>query len=179
MLVLKSFFRFKYMVAVAAMVFSSVASAAITYVGNWQVDEGPNWSGSPPNGPLAYTGQEAAALLFGGVASDYVISTVDSNPANIDYQAWYSIIGVSGGTKFAYNYASKYLGSFYGPTSGYTFGDIKGAASAYVWDNAQGSQFKNYAFSIAAVPEPGTYTMMLVGLGLIGSFARRRMNYRA
>ena len=33
------------------------------------------------------SGQEAAALLFGGVASDYVISTVDTNSLNINFMA--------------------------------------------------------------------------------------------
>ncbi len=60
---------------------AGAANAALTFVGAWQVDQGPTWFGSPPDGPLAYTGQEAAALLFGGNASDYSISTV-SNQAN-------------------------------------------------------------------------------------------------
>jgi len=32
----------------------------------------------------------------------------------------------------------------------------------------------NHAYSVTAVPEPQTYAMMLAGLGLIGSIARRR-----
>ena len=83
------------------------AQALPTYVGSWRVSDGPSWSGTPPNGPLAYTGQEAAALLFGGSASDYRISTVDSNPLNIDDKAYYDIIGYGGVNIVADDYFSK------------------------------------------------------------------------
>lgn len=68
------------------------------YVGSWNVPNGeaPRWTDDPPNGPLAYTGQEAAALLFGGSAGDYAISTAGSDVALIDNQAWYDVIGVGG-----------------------------------------------------------------------------------
>ena len=59
------------------------------YVGQWQVDQGPSWN----TVPIAYSGVLAAALLFGGTAADYVISTVDSNPANINGLAWVSTWG--------------------------------------------------------------------------------------
>jgi hypothetical protein len=157
----------------AAAVAAPAHAVTYTYVGSWEVDQGPNWAGSPPDGPLAYTGQEAAALLFGGSASNYVTSTVDSNPANIDGNAWYSIIGY-GSAQFADNYSSKYLGLYYGPTSGYPNGDSTAAASSYVWDNAQGSSYMNYAFTVAGVPESATWAMMLVGMGAIGFAMRRR-----
>ena len=152
------------------------AQAATVFVGSWTVDQGPNWS-APPNGPVAYTGQEAAALLFGGSASDYAISTVDNLVANINNLAWYSILGVSGGFELSENYSSKYLDQFYGPTTGYTFGDRTNAASAYVFDNATGSQYTNYAFRIdnaPAVPEPTTWILMLAGFGAVGAAMRRR-----
>lgn len=158
------------------------ANAATIFVGSWTVDQGPSWFGSPPNGPLAYTGQEAAALLFGGTASDYAISTVDNLVANINNMSWYSVIGYggnqgNGGSLLAENYSSKYLGQFYGPTSGYASQDPNAAASAYVADNARGVQFRNYAFridNVPAVPEPGTWMMMLVGFGALGASMRRR-----
>ncbi len=152
------------------------AQAATVFVGSWTVDQGPNWL-APPNGPLAYTGQEAAALLFGGSASDYAISTVDNLVANINNMAWYSILGVENGSALAENYSNKYLGQFYGPTSGYTLGDRTNSASAYVFDNASGSQYTNYAFRIdnaPAVPEPTTWILMLAGFGAVGAAMRRR-----
>lgn len=158
------------------------AQAATVFAGSWTVDQGPNWAGTPPNGPLAYTGQEAAALLFGGTASDYVISTIDNLVANINNMAWYSVIGYggnqgNGGSLLAQDYSSKYQGQFYGPTSGYAFGDPAAAASAYVADNARGATFTNYAFRIdnaPAVPEPATWVMMLAGIGAVGAAMRRR-----
>ena len=150
------------------------AGAAVTFAGSWEVDSGPNWASAPPNGPLAYSGQEAAALLFGGSASQYVISTVDNNVADINNQAWYSVIGLGGGHMFADNYSDKYLGQFYGPTSGYPFGDLTAPASAYVDDNAVGADFTNFAFRVSGVPEPATWTMLILGFGGIGMMLRRR-----
>ena len=68
------------------------AQAALHLVGQWQVDQGPFWATEP----AAYTGQEAAALLFGGTAASYQISTVGPSVASIDHKAWYSVLGVGG-----------------------------------------------------------------------------------
>jgi len=128
------------------------AQALPIFVGSWNVSDGPSWFGSPPNGPLAYTGQEAAALLFGGSPSDYRISTVDSNPLNINDSAYYDVIG-NGPNLFADDYFSKYLGLYYGPTSDYPTGDPSAAASSYVTDNS--TALTNYAFrDINDVPGP-------------------------
>jgi hypothetical protein len=160
---------------------AGAANAAYIFVGSWEVDQGPAWYSSPPDGPVAYTGQEAAALLFGGNASDYSISTVDALAADINFQAWYSVIGYygpnSGGIAFAQDHSSKYLGQFYGPTSGYPFGDSSAAASAYVADNAGGSQNTNFAFKndgAGGVPEPASWALMIGGFGLAGAALRRR-----
>jgi hypothetical protein len=142
------------------------AKAALVFVGSWQVYDpsAPVWSGSPPNGPLAYTGQEAAALLFGGNPSDYVISTVDSNPANVNHMAWYDTIGIGGGI-FAEDYDVKYLGLYYGPTSGYSGVPVsERASSAFIRDNFVTET--NFAF-IEVVPEPTT--MALFGLCVAGA----------
>lgn len=40
--------------------------------------------------------------------------------------------------------------------------------------NGNAFETDNHAYSVTAVPEPETYTMMLAGLGLIGAIARRR-----
>ncbi len=157
-------------VALAALAVPSLAAATTyTYVGSWQVDGTP-YTGSNP----AFTGQGAAAFIFGGTASDYVISTVDANPLNIDFQSWVSVwyagsfpdcAGYPCGRKVAQN-ASTSTGGFYlNP----------GDTSAYVSDWARGSQFTNYAFTAgAAVPEPESWALLIAGLGLVGAVARRR-----
>lgn len=88
-------------------------------------------------------------------------------------QAWYDVIGV-GGNVFAQDYDNKYLGQYYGPTGGYPSDITLSAASAFVRDNFVPQT--NYAFQVAfaPVPEPETYALMLVGLGVLGYVARRR-----
>nr|WP_310497035.1 PEPxxWA-CTERM sorting domain-containing protein [Sandarakinorhabdus sp.] len=152
------------LVCVAAAAIAAPASAA-TFVGSWRVDAGPSWTG----GPIAYTGQAAAALLFGGTASQYRISTIDSNVANIDNLAWVSTYGGACGgtfpcgTKVAHNSVNS-SGGFY--LAG-------GNQSAYVQDWAVGPQYVNYAF-FDAVPESSTWAMLIAGFGLVGASMRRR-----
>lgn len=153
-------------VAAVSISMSGLASAA-TYVGSWSVDQGPSWS----TVPAAYSGQEAAALLFGGTAADYLISTVDNAEANIDNLAWVSTWGGACGgsfpcgTKIAENFTTSTGGLYSNP----------GDTSAYVSDWAVGPQYTNYAFRVAAaVPEPATWAMMLLGFGVIGFGMRRR-----
>jgi hypothetical protein len=62
-------------------------------------------------------------------------------------------------------------GTFYDYVLGYN--DSAGAARLGDWDDfVIGINFR--ALPVSAVPEPASYGMMLLGLGLIGSIARRR-----
>lgn len=164
----------KMLLASAALVVAMPASAAWVYVGSWTpyMAEAPYWDDPAfyPNGPLAYTGQEAAALLFGGNAGDYAISTVSADVADINFSAWYDVIGL-GGDIFAQDYSQKYLGLYYGPQLDWVNG---GAASAFIRDNFVNET--NYAFRWdgGVVPEPATWAMMIAGFGLVGSALRRR-----
>lgn len=147
--------------------------ASPIYIGSYEVDDGPMWT----TNPAVYSATEAAALLFGGVASDYDISTLSSDPLTIDNMGWYTIWGIWGGTKFNEDYKLDLGAPGYNAPSGRNT-----AISAYTWDNAQGSTYTNYVFRVTAdneaflmtanntVPEPSTLPLMLVaalaGLGM-------------
>ena len=136
--------------ALLTLQFSVSASASLmyTFIGQWEVDDGPFWGDQP----LAYSGLTAAALLFGGSPSDYAISTLGTDPADVNNMAWYSVLGLGGGHMFAEDYlstnSSQAAGFYYSGNAAYRFGDITEAASAYVDDNAEGAEFTNFAFLI-------------------------------
>jgi hypothetical protein len=168
-----------------SLFFADSASAVPIYAGSWRVDDAPSWATLPS----AYTGQEAAAFLFGGDPGDYVISTVDDNPDNIDFMAWVStfdsgLLGLCGGqlpcgTKVAQDFKVSTDGVYR------SWGDT----SALVNDWALGAEFTNYAFIDSApvlrafssfasfngpaeIPEPAT--LFLFGSGLVAAGALRR-----
>ena len=159
-------------IALALLATASVATAtpaaAQVYVGSWLVDSGPTWTSNPP----VYSGQEAAALLFGGAPSDYVISTMGTDPALINSMAYYDgwaddyTCGTAG--PCAQNMHSDLAPAGYNDPGGY-----QTAYSAYVSDHEL--HLQNFAFKIdGAVPEPATWAMMLLGFGGIAVAMRRR-----
>ena len=148
---------------------AGAANAAYTFVGNWNVGDGPTWG----TNPLAYSGTGAAALLFGGSASDYVVSTIDNQVSNINNMAHYAVVGVG----FA-NFADNYFRGTEGTThyqDVYVFDAATDTVSAYVNDFGTGGT--NYAFrndSPGGVPEPASWALMISGFGLAGAALRRR-----
>lgn len=142
------------------------ASAGVIFVGSWQVDQGPIWT----TNPATYTGQEAAALLFGGSPTDYFISTIDNNVANIDHMAWYSVWGEFDGAKYSENYKLDLGQPGYNDPSG-----LNTAISAYVWDSAIGASYTNFAFRVTT-PEPsGGMIFAIASLGACW-YRRRSVN---
>ena len=148
---------------------SSAAQAAYTFVGSWQVDQGSSWVGVPP----ALTGQATAALLFGGPAWKYSVSTLGNSPAMVDHLSWVSVwfagsfpdcAGYPCGRKVSESVVTSTGGLYANP----------GDESAYVRDWAVGSKFTNYAFTGTAVPEPAAWALMIAGFGLVGTALRRR-----
>ncbi|MEO7716913.1 MAG: PEP-CTERM sorting domain-containing protein [Capsulimonas sp.] len=159
------------------------AHAAYVFVGSWDlgtVGGGYDNPGNPyiwSNNSQVFTGQEAAAALFGGNASDYAISTVDADAAHINHLTF---VDGWGDTQYLYNPASETFSVDMGAPGYSDPGGVGSSYSALVTDHApfEGSgSFVNYAFrNVSAVPEPSTNAvMMLGGLTVLGMvFLRRR-----
>lgn len=154
-----------------AAVFSASDGRAATYdfAGSWLVENGPYWEDQP----LAYSGQEAAALLFGGAPGDYVISTIDALVANINFKAWYSILGVGGGFELAQDLDQALPSGLYYDGGSFIRGLMTNPASSYVWDNAQGVAYTNYAFRVSEVPLPAAGFLLIGALGGLVLLRRR------
>ncbi len=176
------------MVAIAVVVGVLMASTAqvlavtVTYsfVGSWQPYDrsAPLWNDGGGYGPFAYTAQEAAALLFGGSPSDYLISTAGADPALINHRAWYDVVGF-GGTELVEDYFNKYLGQFYGPVVEYDYlgsGDFpSSAASAFVRNNyVFGVNYAFRATTVSVVPMPEALPLLLTAIGGMAGMRRLR-----
>ncbi len=162
----------KLRLAFASVVLSALlpvtAFAMPMFVGTFETDDGAGWWTNPES----YSAVEAAAIIFGGMADNYRISTNGSMDAStITDTGWYTIIGIGGGHEYADDFSQDIGPAGYGGSGWHSWDDI----SAYTRDNAQGAQFTMYAWrdNAAAVAEPGT--LALLGMGLFGlGVARRR-----
>ncbi len=135
------------------------AHAGWTYIGSFELDDGPYWGTNPP----VYSGLGVAVMLYGGTESDYAISTVDSNPADINYSAWTDTWGIHPPVVSPEGYS---VGTYYNE-----YGTVGSATSAWVSDSGYGPQYTDYVFS-NTTPSPAAALPMLGGL--IGLIRRRR-----
>ena len=152
------------------------ASAAIIYqyVGEWHVGEGPLWSSNPD----VLNAVETAALLFGGSPDDYAISTVDSDPANINFMAHVDGWGDS-------QYLTTPVSQTFKLDTGAPGYNPYPSYSAYVLDHSCSYRYsnptqecaetepgRNFAFRIQQTAEPAT--VALLGTALATALRRRR-----
>ncbi len=158
----------------------AMPASAITYsyVGSWDVGDGDLWTTNPG----VFSGQEAAAFIFGGVASDYAISTVSDLVADINFKAWLdgwgdsATYGPDGGVGAAQDFkldsgAPGYNDPYGGPSySAYV------ADHFYDYNKEVGTgEAINYAFRIDrhGVPDSGS-TALLAAIGFVALAAARR-----
>jgi hypothetical protein len=167
--------KVRLLLALLLVTLASTALADSVYVGSYWVGAGPLWTGNP----LCYTAQEAAALLFGGSANEYLIST---DPSTINHLAWVDGWGNTQHLKTDwYNEGS--LGPVaedYKLQTGTGYNDPYGgpAFSAYVADHD--GAYTNFTSDQASinyvwrseVPEPASVT--LLGLVLVSGVLMRR-----
>jgi len=146
-------------VLVGATFCAGAASAALVFVGSWRLTDGPS------GGSQSLSGQEAAALIFGGVATDYTISTAGAGVGDIDGQSWYLIFDIPGSALVDSQSANDFFGL---------------GISAYAFDpdlSLTADRYTNFAFKEsvgATAPEPATWALMIGGFGLAGMAIRRR-----
>lgn len=136
---------------------------------------------------FTYLGQESSyldsfSMYLGGpgqtlLESQAVGSAVSASIGPGDLNFWFE--GISG--KFAYNGGSWDSGTSIGLITGATgaksgnyqfilgYNDSAGSSKLGDWDD-----FVVGVTFVSAVPEPETYAMMLLGLGVVGALARRR-----
>jgi hypothetical protein len=176
-------FSFLLIVLVLCAVTGGVLKAdTFTYVGSFNVSDGPYWTSVP----AALSATQVAALLFGGVFSDYEISVNPSqDPSTITHTA--HLDGYAD-AQYLFTPAPQDFG---GSTDGLY--DHFPAYSAYVCDHAdctaqggpdrslefQGADYTNYVWRDVptvdgAVPEPTSIVLLATVFGFVGVALRRR-----
>ncbi len=159
--------------ALAAGAATSAMADTYTYVGSWFVDAGPNWY---DDNPPVFSGQEAAAYIFGGAAADYAISTNGRETAGINFSAFYD----AWGDPTTCGYAGPCAQDMHIDVGNDGYRQpfqLDGSFSAYVSDHSL--HLQNFAFHVTpdvggGVPEPASWALMISGFGLAGASLRRR-----
>ncbi len=154
------------------------ADAAFTYVGSFDVGDGPLWTEQPP----VYSAREAAALIFGGNYWQYAISTNSNttDAATINHLAFVDGYGLDNflvsPTDEDFKLATNKAGTFssFGSYSAYVH-NMDFAPGPYVPGNVTGLYVNHVWYdpnAVEPVPEPSSFA--LLGFGLAGLAVRSR-----
>jgi hypothetical protein len=155
------------------------AAAAPVFVGSFAVYSGPDWH----TNPTVFSGQDAAAFLFGGVADEYLISTNSSlDPLSITQTAWYDTWGKSAGTVYGQGFKFDLGNPGYNDPGG-----VGSAISAFVHDNLSDTEtYRNFVWrdldrikppcdTPPVAPEPGSLALLGTGLLPLAGMLKRRL----
>ena len=145
-----------FFVAVVAVVTSISANSKVWEIGDYV----PGSFASYTNDASKTTGYFSQQLTFTLQTNQAFVASVTSDIPNTGIASFSAVLDYGGITKNILTNSS--------PTSGYTDYSIT------VSGGNTGETFaQQYTVNLAAVPEPETFAMMLLGLGLVGVVVRR------
>lgn len=133
------------------------------------IDSWDSTNGSPAPDLLIWSidGVDIASLTTNhasGTVSFFALGTVIQGPANLGFNSFNdSIVDMSTSTLSTFAHTSSNL------TFGLRFG---GAGFQGGFDESWG--FDNLSITVAGIPEPANWAMLIAGFGLVGAMARRR-----
>jgi hypothetical protein len=171
---------------------------AAEYSSNWVQ---PSEPGPVDRGTMLFVGGGGAQFVGGGQLLDLTANASDINSGQVQYhlEGWlggwtnqqdnallYVSFLDSSNTEIGYSMIgpvtpedrSNTTGLFYRETSGLLPAATRAVVFSLSMERVNGGDIDGYAdnlsFSLAPVPEPGTYALMLLGLAAVGGVARRR-----
>lgn len=164
------------------MVYSALkqVAAAVTLIGAFGVASAATYD----LGPLTTTIGVSGIAISGGSFDDiFSFTTTSANPVLGTFVGISGVDDMTVSYRFGVGATTPRWGAFTAPVA-VTLDDASFAYSQTVsglqagtqyWFNLKGTGSEAvYAVTLAPVPEPETYAMLLAGLGLVGAIARRR-----
>ncbi len=152
--------------AVAPFTVGDAFTVSVNTLDLWNAGSLPRWSNADGlTGPLAATGLDDTNGDNPGVASGVNISGNFGSWSQGGLSAPYgTLVGEWGNT----------VGNYFAIGTNYAGVAADSVLRLYYFDSNNGDNTGSIQVNVAAVPEPETYGMMLVGLGIMGFMIRRR-----